>query len=175
MLHDGPERHGIELLLAELLFQEVAAHDRNAASLGIIQWQAAYVSTKGVVTTWKALVQLKQECPGTAPDIQHGSALAMLPEYPQFPLEPHRRVITLQLGRGKIVIGPGLVVVPPRSVFRRHRIGIDHRAKPAAHEPKLPLLQAGRRVIATAHRAVSGNRGGAHGLTNPVVFGTRQL
>src|ERR1019366_1192692 len=102
MLHDRPKRHGVELLLAELLFQEIAAHDRNAASLGIIQWQAAHVSAKDVVTARKALVQLKQECPGTAPDIQHGSALAMLSEYPQLPLEPHRRVITLQLGRGKI-------------------------------------------------------------------------
>ncbi len=111
MLQDRPEGHRVELPAAEILFQEIAAHDSDPAALRVIQRRAAHVGTQHLVAARKALVQLEQERPGRTTDIQHGAALAVLAEQSQFPLESHRRVVTLQLGRRKIVIRPRLVIV----------------------------------------------------------------
>ncbi len=128
------ERGGLEPLLAEVLFREVAVDDGHTAALRIIQRRAAHIRAQNLVAAREALVQLEQEGARRASDIKNGAALAVLAEYSQFPLESHYRVVTLQLGRGKVVIRPRLVIVSPRGELRWRRIGIDHRAYPATHE-----------------------------------------
>src|ERR1017187_9920350 len=109
MFHDRPERHCVEPLLAEILCGEVAADHSHAAALRIIQWWAAHIRAQNLVAARKALIQLKPEAARRTSDIQHGAVLAVLPEYPQLPLESHSRVVTLKLGRAEVVIRPGLV------------------------------------------------------------------